>query len=67
MSIFSNKQIADYTQTLHKGISFVRSLRGGLTDNTGSREENLIRLKKEIEHADAIVIGAGAVRIHSPI
>ena len=49
MSIFSDKQKADYTQTLHKGISFVRSLRGGLTDDTGSREENLRRLKDEIE------------------
>ena len=60
MSIFSDKQKADYTQTLHKGISFVRSLRGGLTDDTGSREENLQRLKDEIKSADAIVIGAGA-------
>ncbi len=60
MSFFSDKQKADYTQTLHKGISFVRSLRGGLTDDTGSREENLRRLKDEIESADAIVIGAGA-------
>ena len=60
MSIFSNKQKADYTETLHKGISFVRSLRGGLTDDTGSREENLQRLKDEIENADAIDIGAGA-------
>ena len=60
MSIFSDKQKADYTQTLHKGISFVRSLRGGLTDDTGSREENLQRLKDEIKNSDAIVIGAGA-------
>ena len=60
MSIFSNKQKADYTETLHKGISFVRSLRGGLTDDTGSREENLQRLKDEIKNSDAIVIGAGA-------
>ena len=60
MSIFSNKQKADYTETLYKGISFVRSLRGGLTDDTGSREENLQRLKDEIKNSDAIVIGAGA-------
>ena len=60
MSVFSNKQKADYTETLHKGISFVRSLRGGLTDDTGSREENLQRLKDEIKNSDAIVIGAGA-------
>ena len=60
MSIFSNKQKVDYTQTLHKGISFVRSLRGGLTDDTGSRAEDLQRLKAALENADAIVIGAGA-------
>ena len=60
MSIFSNKEKADYTRTLQKGISFVRSLRGGMTDDTGSREENIERLKNEMENADAIVIGAGA-------
>ena len=60
MRIFSNKQKADYTQTLQKGISYVRGLRGGLTDDTGSREENIRRLKDEIRTADAIVIGAGA-------
>ena len=60
MSIYSDKQEADYTLTLHKGISFVRSLRGGLTNDTGSRDENLQRLKEELENADAIVIGAGA-------
>ena len=60
MRLFSNKQKADYTQTLQKGISYVRGLRGGITDDTGSREENVRRLKDEIERADAIVIGAGA-------
>ncbi len=60
MSIFSNKPKADYAQTLTKGIYFVRGLGGGITDNTGSREHNLQRLKNEIEDADAIVIGAGA-------
>ena len=60
MRIFSNKQKADYTKTLQKGISYVRGLRGGLTDDTGSREENIFRLKDELGRADAIVIGAGA-------
>ena len=60
MRLFSNKRKADYTQTLQKGISYVRGLRGGITDDTGSREENIRRLKDEIETADAIVIGAGA-------
>ncbi len=60
MRLFSNRQKADYRQTLQKGISYVRGLRGGITDETGSREENIRRLKDEIETADAIVIGAGA-------
>ena len=60
MRLFSNKQKADYRQTLQKGISFVRGLQGGLADETGSREENIRRLKDEIGTADAIVIGAGA-------
>ena len=58
--LFSNKPKADYTRTLQKGMTFVRSLRGGLTGATGSRDVNIRRLKNEIETADAIVIGAGA-------
>ena len=50
----------DYSQTLRKGVSYVRNLRAGLTDDTGSREENLLRLRAELDSADAIVIGAGA-------
>lgn len=38
MSVFSNEQKVDYAQTLHKGISFVRSLHGGLTDDTECHE-----------------------------
>ena len=52
MNIFSDKQKVDYTQTLQKGIAFVRGLHSGVTEDTGSRQENLSR--------DAIVIGAGA-------
>ena len=60
MRLFSNKRKPDYTLTLRKGISYVRGLRGGITDDTGGREGNIRRLKDEIETADAIVIGAGA-------
>ena len=60
MNRFFNPREADYAQTLQKGISFVRGLRGGLTDDTGSREENIRRLQKELETADAVVVGAGA-------
>ena len=60
MNRFFHPRNADYAATLQKGVSFVRGLRGGLTDDTGSREDNLRRLKKELEAADAVVIGAGA-------
>ena len=60
MNIFSGKQKADFSQTLRKGISYVQSVRGGLTGSTGNREENMRRLKENLETADAIVIGAGA-------
>ena len=60
MNVFLNKQKADYAQTLQKGIAFVRGLHSGVTEDTGSRQENLSRLRNEIENADAIVIGAGA-------
>ena len=60
MSIFLNKPGAGFDRTLQKGISYVRTLHEGLTDMTGSREENIRRLADETETADAIVIGAGA-------
>ena len=49
-----------YLNTIQKGLSAVRSFRGGLSYGTGSREENIGRLKEALETADAIVIGAGA-------
>ena len=49
-----------YQTTIQKGLSAVRGFRSGLSYGTGSREENIARLKQELETADAIVIGAGA-------
>ena len=49
-----------YLETIQKGIAGVRRFSSGLSRGTGTRRENLDRLKKEIETADAIVIGAGA-------
>ena len=49
-----------YQATIQKGLSAVRAFRSGLSYGTGSREENITRLKRELETADAIVIGAGA-------
>ena len=49
-----------YLETIQKGISGVRRFGNGISYGTGTRQENLDWLKKEIETADAIVIGAGA-------
>lgn len=49
-----------YLETIQKGISGVRRFSSGISRGTGTRQENQDRLKKEIETADAIVIGAGA-------
>ena len=59
-SFLNNNKPADYSEVLRDGIYFVRSLRGGLTDYTGSREDNMQRLRSEIKTAEAIIIGAGA-------
>ena len=56
---FANKENG-YAGTIRKGLSAVRSLKGGLSYGRGSREENIRRLKEALETADAIVIGAGA-------
>jgi NAD-dependent SIR2 family protein deacetylase len=49
-----------YQETIQKGLSAVRFFRSGISTGTGSRNEQIERLKKEIESANAIVIGAGA-------
>ena len=49
-----------YLETIEKGLAAVRTFRDGLSCGVGKREENLARLKAELETADAIVIGAGA-------
>ena len=58
-SFFINKPNG-YSISIQKGLSAVRSFRSGLSFGTGTREENIVRLKAEIGSADAIVIGAGA-------
>ena len=49
-----------YLETIEKGMTAVRSFSRRMSYGTGIKEENIARLKKEIENADAIVIGAGA-------
>ena len=49
-----------YLLTIQKGVNAVRGLRSGFSIGTGSREENIARLKDELASAEAVVIGAGA-------
>ena len=60
MNSFYNKRPNGYLETIQKGLSVVRSFRSGISYGNGSRDEQIDRLKKEIEYADAILIGAGA-------
>ena len=49
-----------YQESIQKGLGVVRYFSRNMSFGTGSKEERITRLKKEIEAADAIVIGAGA-------
>ena len=58
-SIFANRTNG-YLASIRKGISAAESFHSGVSCSPGSREEQLERLKGEIENAEAVVIGAGA-------
>ena len=60
MSSYYDNKANGYQETIQKGVSSLRGFRSGVSFGSGSREEQIARLKAEIEGADAIVIGAGA-------
>lgn len=49
-----------YEESIRNGLSAVRCFSRIISYGKGTREEQLARLKKEIDSADAIVIGGGA-------
>ena len=49
-----------YRETIEKGMNAVRNWRIRFSHGSGSIDDNIRQLKKEIETADAIVVGAGA-------
>lgn len=49
-----------YLESIRKGQAGLGRFRGGAYYGSGDREAEIERLKKEIETADAIIIGAGA-------
>ena len=49
-----------YLESIQKGLSAVRYFSNRMSFGTGTKEDRIALLKKEIDNADAIVIGAGA-------
>ena len=49
-----------YLESIQKGLLAVRTYDIRVSRGIGSRDEQIARLKKELETADAIVVGAGA-------
>lgn len=49
-----------YPDSIQKGLAALRCFSRHMSFDTGIKEENIARLKQEIETADAIVIGSGA-------
>ena len=60
MKNYYNNQPNGYLESIQKGLLAVRSYDLCVSRGIGTREEKLARLKKELEAADAIVVGAGA-------
>ena len=60
MKNFYNNQPNGYLESIQKGLLAVRSYDLRMSHGIGSRDEQIARLKKELETADAIVVGAGA-------
>ena len=60
---YKGKQIEQpngYRDSIERGIAAVRYFSTGVSYGKGTVEENINKLKAEIDNADAIVIGAGA-------
>ena len=60
---YKGKQIEQpngYRDSIESGIAAVRYFSAGVSYGKGTVEENINKLKAEINNADAIVIGAGA-------
>ena len=60
MKNYYTDQPNGYLESIQKGLVAVRSYDLRVSRGIGSREEQLARLKKELETADAVVVGAGA-------
>ena len=60
MKNYYTDQPNGYLESIQKGLLAVRSYDLRMSHGIGSRDEQIARLKNELETADAIVVGAGA-------
>ena len=60
MKNYYTNQPNGYLESIQKGLFAVRSFDLRVSHGIGSRDEQIARLKQELETADAIVVGAGA-------
>lgn len=60
MKNFYIDQPNGYLESIRKGLAAVQTYDLGISHGIGPRDEQVKRLKKEVETADAIVVGAGA-------
>ena len=60
MKNYYNNQPNGYLESIQKGLLAVRTYDLRVSHGIGSRDEQIARLKNELETADAIVVGAGA-------
>ncbi len=49
-----------FRESLERGMAAVRTFRGGPLQGRGARDENIKRLREEVQDAEGILIGAGA-------
>ena len=60
MKDYHADQSNGYLESIQKGLAAVHTYDLRVSHGDGSRDEQIARLKKELETADAIVVGAGA-------
>ena len=60
MKNYCTNQPNGYLESIQKGLIAARTYDLRVSHGIGTREEQIARLKKELETADAIVVGAGA-------
>ena len=60
MNKYSAEQRNGYLETIQTGLDGIRGFRDGISTGAGTQADALLRLKRELAAADAVVIGAGA-------